>query len=186
MSSGLRRIIAIAAILGVVLTSAAEAQSHRRSKKQQQESAPAPAPVDKRDRLVNAPGSVFNGKAYWQATAQCGGIYFKLGSIYSEAAIRAKVIKPDPVAYTSFNKDANTANRTATGFFESAERFLIADRKLTRDEAVMSYDPVSNASGDRIKTAEAAAATAKSCPELYATCHGAFPQVCRERDLAGN
>jgi hypothetical protein len=133
--------------------------------------------------VVAAPGSVFNGRAYWQATAQCGGIYFKLGQIYSDGAIRAKVTKPDPAAYTAFTKNADLANRTATVFFEGAERLLIADRKLTRPEAVMTYDPVSTANGDRLKTAEAAIQAATACPELYAACHNAYPQVCSEKAL---
>ena len=97
--------------------------------------------------MVAAPGTPFHGKAYWQATAQCGGIYFKLGTVYSDAAIRAKVVKPDPAAYAQLTKEADGASRTATAFFEAAERFLVADRKLARDEAVMTYDVV--ASGER-------------------------------------
>jgi hypothetical protein len=183
MSLGVRRTIAVATILLLALSSAADAQSKRRGKKQQEEAAPAPAPVDKRDRLVSAPGTPFNGRAYWQAAAQCGGLYFKLGTIHLDAATRAKVVKPDPAAYASLTKDGSAANRSATVFFEAAERFLIADRKLARDEAVMTYDGVASASGDRVKTVEAAAMAAKSCPELYQTCHGAFPQVCGERSL---
>ena len=94
-----------------------------------------------------------------------------------------KANQPDPAAYASLTKDANTANRSATAFFETAERFLIADRKVTREEAVIAYEPVASASGDRVKTVEAAAAAAKPCPELYQTCHGAFPQVCSERNM---
>ena len=110
----------------------------------------------------------------------------QLGSVYSDSAIRAKVIKPDPAAYTSFTKDADSANRTATAFFDAAERFLIADRKLARDEAVMTYDVVASASGERIKTAEAAVAAAKPCPDLYLACHSAFPQVCNEKGVPAN
>ena len=44
-----------------------------------------------------------------------------------------------------------------------AERFLVADRKVSREEAVVAYDPVASASGERVKTVEAAAAAAKSC-----------------------
>jgi hypothetical protein len=185
MSSGVRRTIAVAAILLIALSSVAGAESRRRAKKQQ-EAAPPAAPADKRDRVVSAPGTVFNGKAYWQATAQCGGIYFRLGTVYSDSAIRAKVIKPDPAAYTSFTKDADSANKTATAFFDASERFLIADRKLTRDEAVMTYDVLAGASGDRIKTAEAAVLAAKPCPELYLACHSAFPQICNEKNVPVN
>ncbi len=96
------------------------------------------------------------------------------------AAIRAKVIKPDPSAYASFTKDANEASRAATAFFVVAERFLVADRKITRDDAVIAYDPVAGASGDRVKTVDAALQAAKPCPELYRTCRGAFPQMCND------
>ena len=185
MSPGFRRTIAIATILLLALSSFAGAESRRRTKKQQ-EAAPPPMPVDKRDRVVAAPGTIFNGRAYWQATAQCGGIYFKLGTVYSDAAIRAKVIKPDPAAYASLTKDADNVSKTATAFFEAAERFLIADRKLARDEAVITYDPVASASGERVKTAEAAVLAAKPCPELYLTCHSAFPQVCSEKSAPGS
>jgi hypothetical protein len=187
MRSSARRTIAIAAILSIALSSLAAAETKRRVKKQDQ---PAPAvttaPADKRDRAVNAPGTLFNGKAYWLAAAQCGGIYFKLGTVYSEAAIRAKVIKPDPAAYASLTKDADQANKTATAFFVVAERFLVADRKLARDEAVIAYDPVASASGDRVKTIDAAMQAAKPCPELYKTCRGAFPQLCNDASLLTN
>ena len=121
MSFGVRRALTLATIVLLALSSAADAQSKRRSKKQV-EAPPPSTPVDKRDRLVNAPGTPFTGRAYWQAAAQCGGIYFKLGTLHSDAAVRAK-------------------------------------------------------------TVEAAAAAAKPCPELYQTCHGAFPQVCSERNM---
>jgi hypothetical protein len=182
MSSGLRRTVTIASIALIALTTAATAQS-RRSKKHPEASAPAAVPADKRDRMVSAPGTPVNGRAYWQAAAQCGGLYFKIGSIHSEAAVRAKVIKPDPAAYAAFNKNAATANRAATRFFEAAERFLIADRKLAREEAVLVYDPVASASGDRVKTVEAATAAAAPCGDLYVACHAAYPQVCNDRAL---
>jgi len=183
MSFGFRRALALATILLLALSSVADAAAAKRRAKKQEETAPPPSPADKRDRLVNAPGTPFNGRAYWQATAQCGGLYFKLGSIQSDAAVRAKVIKPDPAAYTSFTKDADTANRNATAFFDAAERFLIADRKLSREEAVTTYDGLASASGDRVKTADAAALAIKACPQLYETCHSAFPQACSERSL---
>jgi len=183
MNFGLRRTVALATILLLALSCVADGAPKRRAKKQHEEAAPAPSPVDKRDRVVNAPGTPFNGRAFWQATAQCGGIYFKLGTIQSDAAVRAKVIKPDPTAFASFTRDADAANRSATAFFEAAERFLMADRKLSREEAVTTYDVVSSANGDRVKTVDAAALAAKPCPDLYQACHGAFPQVCSERSL---
>ncbi len=90
------------------------------------------------------------------------------------------MVKPDPAAYAKLTKEADGASRSATVFFEAAERFLVADRKLARDEAVLTYDPVASANGDRLKTAEAATQAAKPCPELYSTCRGAFPQVCND------
>ena len=182
MSFGVRRTLAIATILLLALSSVADAQSKRRSKKQE-EAAPAPAPVDRRDRLVSAPGTPFNGRAYWQAAAQCGGTYFKLGTLHSEAAVRAKVVRPDPAAFASLTRDMGAANRSATVFFEAAERFLIADRKLSREEAILTYDSVAGASGDRVRTVDAAVLAAKPCPELYQACHGAYPQICPERSL---
>jgi len=184
MSLGFRRTIALATILLLAVSSVADAASaKRRAKKHEEAAPPPPSPVDKRDRVVNAPGTSFNGRAYWQAAAQCGGVYFKLGSIESDAAVRAKVIKPDPAAYSSFTKDADTANRNATAFFNAAERFLMADRKFSREEAVMTYDVVASASGDRVKTADAAALAIKPCLQLYEICHSAFPQACSERSL---
>jgi hypothetical protein len=178
MRPGARRTIAIAAILSIALSSLAAAQSPTKRRSSKQDAPPSAAPADKRDRVVNAPGTVFNGKAWWQAAATCGGLYFKLGTVYSDAAIRAKVVKPDPAAYASLSKDADGASKTATAFFEAAERFLIGDRKVARDEAVMTYDTVASANGDRVKTIDAAIQAAKPCPELYKTCRGAFPRVC--------
>jgi len=173
MRPGARRTIAIAAILPIALSSLAAAQTKPRSSKQE-----TPSPADKRDRTVSAPGTAFNGKAWWQAAATCGGIYFKLGTVYSDAAIRAKVVQPDRAAHASLTKDADGASKTATAFFDAAERFLIADRKLARAEAVMTYDAVASANGDRLKTIDAAAQAAKPCAELYRTCRSAFPQLC--------
>jgi len=185
MTSSGRRALAFAAILTIALSSIADAQTKRRVKKDEQATSP-PASVDKRDRAVSAPGSVFNGRAYWQAAATCGGIYFKLGTIYSDAAVRAKVVKPDPAAYASLSQEANGASRAATMFFEAAERFLISDRKLARDEAVITYDAVASANGDRVKTVEAGVQAAKPCPELYNICRGAFPQTCNDNTALTN
>jgi len=187
MRSGGRRAIALAAILLMALSPAVPAERTRRGKKQEQQPTAAPsAPTDKRDRTVNAPGNPFNGRAYWQAAAQCGGAYFKLGTLNSEAAVRAKVIKPDPGAYASLTKEADQAARSATAFFVVAERALMSDRKLTRDEAVIIYDPVSSASGDRVKTADAAVQAAKACPEFYKVCRAAYPQICNDPAMLTN
>src|SRR4051794_7626704 len=182
-----RGALAGAAVLLLALPALAQAQAARQQKKQKIEQQAAPVtPADKRDRVVVAPGTPFNGKAYWQATAQCGGIYFKLGTVYSEQAVRAKVTRPDPAAYAAFTKQADEASKTATVYFTAAERFLIADRKLGRDEAVLTYDPLASANGDRVKTVEAAIQAAQPCAELYKTCRGAFPQVCNDSAMPTN
>ena len=186
MRAGGGRIIALAAILLIALSSLAAAERSRRGKKQEQPAAAPVTPADKRDRTVNAPGSPFNGRAYWQAAAQCGGIYFKLGTLNSEAAIRAKVVKPDPAAYASLTREADQASKSATAFFVVAERVLTADRKLTRDEAVITYDPVASASGDRVKTVDATMQAAKPCPELYKACRASYPQVCNDTSMLSN
>jgi hypothetical protein len=188
MRRGGSHALAGAAIALLALSAFAEAQTARRPKKQnqnQEQAAPA-TPVDRRDRAVVAPGTTFNGKAYWQAAAQCGGIYFKLGTVYSEAAVRAKVTKPDPAAYAAFTRQADEASKTATVFFTAAERFLIADRKVGRDEAVMTFDPLASQNGDRLKTAEAAIQAAQPCAELYKTCRSAYPQVCNDSAMLTN
>ena len=186
MRAGIRRGIAIAVIVSLALPAVAAAERARRGKRQEQTAAPPTTPADKRDRTVNGSGSPFNGRAWWQAAAQCGGIYFKLGTLNSEAAIRAKVVKPDPTAYASLSKEADQASKIATAYFVVAERVLIADRKLTRDEAVLIYDPVANANGDRVKTVDAAAQAAKACPELYKSCRAAYPQVCNDTSMLAN
>jgi hypothetical protein len=173
-----QRFVAAVTIVTVVLAASA-AQAAPRPKKGG-EQAPAATPGDKRDRVVTAPGTPFHGRAYWQAAAQCGGIYFKLNTVYSEQAISAKVIKPDPAVYTRLTKEAEAASMAATRFFEASESFLIADRKLGRDEAVLAYDAAANSAGERLKSVEAALQAAKPCPELYRTCRSAHPQMCSD------
>ena len=178
----LRAVLLIALAIAATLSTADAA---RRVKKQD-DAAPAPAPGDKRDRVVTAPGTPFNGRAFWQAAAQCGGIYFRLNTLYSEAAISAKVIKPDPAAFTRLSKDADGASTNATTFFDVSERFLVSDRKVAREDAVITYDNLAHAIGDRFKTVEAALQAAKPCPELYKVCRGAFPQVCNDTSALTN
>jgi hypothetical protein len=175
-----RRVFALAAALVVTAACVSAADAARRPKKQPEEAAPAPVPGDKRDRTVAAPGSPFNGRAYWQAAAQCGGIYFRLNTLYSDAAATAKVVKPDPAAYTRLSKEADAAVATATNFFDATEYFLAADRKLTRQDAVLTYDPVSHTTGDRLKSVDAALQAAKPCAELYKVCRVAYPQACAD------
>ena len=181
----LRRVVLILALIAFAAGSFSAAEAARRPKKQE-EAAPAASAGDKRDRTIALPGSPFNGRAYWQAAAQCGGIYFRLNTIYSEQAITAKVTRPDPAAFTRLSKEADGASTTATMFFDMAERFLMADRKSSREEAVLTYDSAATAAGDRLKTVDAAFQATKPCPELYQACHGAFPQVCPERSVLTN
>ena len=148
--------------------------------KQKQERAPPATPLDKRDRLVAAPGTPFHGRAYWSALAQCGGIYFKLANFQSDAAIRARLVKPDPPAQALAARRAEEASKAATWFFDAAERVLIADRKVARDEAVIIYDAQASEAGERLKSVETAGQAIKPCPALYQACHGAHPVVCRE------
>ena len=169
-------------VIASLLAGAADAQSRR--KREQQERPPPPAPPDRRDRLVSAPGTPFNGKPYWQSLAQCGGIYFKLNNLYALAAIQAKVVKPDPAANAQFIKKSDAARRTATRFFEAAERFLVADRGVAREDAIITYDVRATEEGDRHKTVEAAEQATKPCPALYQVCRDAFAKICSEPAIA--
>jgi len=167
---------AVLALAALVVSTTADAQ--RRRERERERPAP-PAAADKRDRLVTSSGS-FNGRPYWQAMAQCGGIYFKINTLYSTAAIQAKVVKPDPAAHAQFNKKSDAARRSATAFFEAAERFLIADRGVAREEAIMTYDARATEEGDRYKTVEAAEQATKQCPALYQACRDTVPKICSE------
>jgi hypothetical protein len=171
-------VCALAILAGV---SCADAQKSRRKREQR---APEPAvptvSIDKRDSVVAASGA-FNGRAYWLALAQCGGIYFKLNLLYTDAAVHARVVKPDPRANAEFTKKLNEAIKTATTYFDSADHFLMKERGLERADAVLTYDGPSRAVGERFKTVEAALAGAKACPALYQACQDAFPKQCSDR-----
>src|SRR5262245_33708602 len=183
----MRRIgtIGILALAALVMASSADAQSRKRNREREREPAAPAAPApDKRDRLVSAPGTPFNGRAYWQALAQCGGIYFRLNSLYSSAAIQAKVVKPDAAANAAFNKKSDAARRTATAFFEAAERYLVADRGLAREEAIMTYDARATAEGDSHKTVVAAEQANTPCPALYEACRGVSEKICTEPSVS--
>jgi len=136
--------------------------------------------IDKRDSLVTAPGP-FSGRPYWLALAQCGGIYFKLNVLYTDAAVRARVVQPDPHANAEFTKKLSEAIGIATTYFDGAEHFLIAQRGLERADAVLTYDGQSRAAGERLKTIEAALAAAKDCPAVYHACQEAFSKQCSEK-----
>jgi hypothetical protein len=173
-------IIARCALIAVALLAAttADAQRYRRRAPHEVEHAP-PFSVDKRDSVVAAPDA-FNGRPYWLALAQCGGIYFKLNTLYTDDAVRARVIKPDPHANAEFTKKLNEAINTATTYFNGAENFLRTDRGLERDDAILTYDGQSRAAGDRVRTIDAALAAAKACPALYRECRAAYPKECSE------
>jgi hypothetical protein len=170
-----------AALLTVALIAATNADAQTRRKREPREAAPPPvptAPIDKRDSVVAAPGA-FNGKPYWLALAQCGGAYFKLNLFYTDVATHAR-IKPDPKTATEYTKKLTDAIKTATMYFNGAERFLMTDRGVERVDAVLIYDPQSRAAGDRLKTVDAALAAALACPALYEACQAAYPKACSE------
>ena len=157
------RIFAKAAILAIALLAATNADAqryhHRRVPKEVEHAAP-PVSIDKRDSMVAAP-SAFNGRPYWLALTQCGGIYFKLNMLYTDAAVHARVVKPDPRANAEYTKKLNEAISAASTYFDAAENFLRTDRGLDRDNAILTYDGQSRAAGDRVKTIDAALAAAK-------------------------
>ncbi len=163
--------------LALVAATCAQAQHYRRHEPRTAEPVAPPASIDKRDSIVVAPGS-FNGRPYWLALAECGGIYFKLNVLYTDAAVHARVVKPDPHANAEYTKKLNEAISIATAYFNAAGTFLRTDRGLNRDEAILTYDPQSRAAGDREKTIDAALAAVKACPALYQACQAAYPKAC--------
>lgn len=166
--------------LVVAATSADAQQRHRHHRiSREPERAASAVSVDKRDTVVTVPG-VFQGRPYWLALAQCGGTYFKLNVLFTDAAVHARVIKPDPHANAECTRKLNEAIRTATTYFDGAENFLRTDRQLDRDSAVLTYDGQSRAAGERIKTIEAGVAAVKACPALYQACRAGHPKICNE------
>ena len=156
------------------------AQATRRKPPPKPPEPPATAiPIDKRDSVVTTPG-LFNGRPYWLALAECGGIYFKLNIFYTDAAVHARVVKPDPRANAEFSKKLKEAIDVATTYFDGAEHFLMAQRGLERLDAVLTYDKTSRAAGDRLKSIDAALAAAKDCPAIYHACQEAFSKQCSE------
>jgi hypothetical protein len=170
-------VLALAVMAG---TSNALTQANRRkaAPKPSEQSAPSVL-IDKRDSVVAAPGP-FSGRPYWLALAQCGGIYFKLNVLYTDAAVHARVVKPDPRANAEFTKKLTEAIKIATTYFDGAEHFLMTQRGMERTEAVLTYDGQSRAAGERLKTIEATLAAAKDCPALYQACKEAFAKQCNE------
>ena len=182
-SRTMAKTIFMAVFLALAVISAgadAFAQAPRRQREQKRSEPPAPAiPVDKRDSVVTTPG-LFNGRPYWLALAECGGIYFKLNIFYTDAAVHARVVKPDPHANAEFTKKLKEAIDVATTYFDGAERFLMAQRGLERTDAVLTYDKTSRAAGARLKSIDAALAAAKDCPAIYHACQEAFSKQCSE------
>jgi hypothetical protein len=183
-----------AALLAAALAAAgsAQAQTHRRHEHLSPETEKLAAPVvpDRRDTIVTAPGAD-KGKPYWLALAQCGGIYFKLNVLYTDIAVRARVIKPDPTLNNEVTKKLNDAIRTTTTYYAAAERFLMNDRGIERTDAVLVYNDQARAAGDRFKSAsddtgavngaiDQALAATKSCPVLYQSCQAAHPKACSD------
>jgi hypothetical protein len=167
--------IAVLAALG------ANAQTrHRRERAPKEVERPPPAAsIDKRDTVVTLPGA-FNGKPYWLALAQCGGAYFKLNVLYTDLAVHARAVKPDPKLNTEYTRKLNDAIKTATAFYSGAERFLMTDRGIERIDAVLIYNEQSRVVVDRIKTIDAALNAAKACPALYQTCQETHAKACSE------
>jgi hypothetical protein len=169
--------VSVVAALALMFAAGANAQRHyRRRTPREPERAPVIA-FDKRDTVVAAPGP-FKGQPYWLALADCGGIYFQLNVLYTDAAVRARVIKPDPRANAEFTRKLNAAINTATLYFDAAEDFLHTDRGLDRDAAILTYDAPSRAAGERAKTIDAALAAARACPALYRACHAGKYKAC--------
>jgi hypothetical protein len=179
----------LAALLAIAVVASLSAPSDAKTKRpREQQGAPAPitVPADRRDRVVASPGSPFNGKTFWYSLASCGAIHFRLSTLYNEAAIQARVTKPDPAANASLTKKGDDSARIATRYFEAAEQFLVADRGITRDEAVLIYDPAANEVGDRLKSVDAAIQATKPCPTLYQACRGVFAKACQDQIAAAN
>jgi hypothetical protein len=166
---------------GTPIQTQAQAQNQNWRQRHEQRRTPetAAVPVDKRDSVVSAVGP-YSGRPYWLALAQCGGIYFKLNVLYTDIAVRARVVKPDARTNAEYSKKLTEAIKTATTFFDGAEHFLMTDRGIERSDAVLTYDGESRAAADKLKTVEAALAAAQSCPALYQACRQAYSKQCNE------
>jgi hypothetical protein len=180
--------VKIAAVVcaALLLASSADGQTTRRRERER----PAPAAkveaVDKRDSLAVVPGNPLNNRPYWLALGQCGGTYFRLTELSTEAAIRARVVKPDKTVDATFTRQADEARKVATAFFVAAERFLITDRGIERDEAIPIYDAKASEAGNRLKTIDAALDAIKPCPALYQACQRAFAKICSDTPALTN
>ena len=173
--------LVLPALAFLVAATSAQAQHRRKIEREprQAEHPAPPVPLDKRDRVVAALGP-FAGKPYWLALAQCGGVYFKLNVLYTDVAVHARVVKPDPKINAEYTKKLNDAIDAATAFLDGAARFLMDDRGIERDDAVLVYDGQSRAAGDRARTIDEGLAAARACPALYAACQQAHAKECSE------
>jgi hypothetical protein len=184
-----------AALLAALLAAAtaAQAQIHRRHERLSPDNdRPAAAvAVDKRDAVVKAPGPSM-GKPYWLALAQCGGIFFKLNVLYTDIAVRARVVKPDPTLNNEVTRKLNEAINTATAYYAAAERFLMTDRGIERLDAVLVYADQARAAGDQFKAPnedmpavnaaiDSALSAARSCRVVYRACQAAYPKACSDQ-----
>ena len=180
MSDGFAKAAIVALALAIAATGGqAQAMRQKRAPRPAPEPATPTVAIDKRDSVVAMSGA-FNGHPYWLALAQCGGIYFKLNILYTDIAVHARVVKPDPKLNAEYTRKLTAAIKAATTFFDGAERFLMTERGLERTDAVLTYDGQSRAVGDRLKTIDAALAAAKACPVLYKVCQESFAKQCSE------
>jgi hypothetical protein len=179
MSHVLAKALPAALALTLAATGLHAQGRHQHEQRRSTEPAAPTVAVDKRDSVVAAPGP-YSGRAYWLALAECGAVYFKLNTLYTDIAVRARVVKPDPRINAEYSKKLAEAMRTATIFFNGAERFLMTDRGLERADAVLTYESPSRAAADRVKTIDAGQAVVQSCPALYRACRETFSKQCNE------
>jgi len=177
MSGVMVRTVVVVLALVMAAVSAQAQVVHKRDPRRPAEPAAPAVSLDRRDSIVTAPGP-YKDQPYWLALAECGGIYFKLNVLYTEAAVNARVIKPDPRANAEYTKKLTEAIKMATTYFDGAEHFLMTDRAIERPDAVLTYDGQSRAAGERVKTIESGLAAIKACPALYQSCREAYPKQC--------
>jgi len=87
---------------------------------------PAAGAADKRDRAVNAPARRSTAERIGGGRA-CGGIYFKLAPSIPTPRSGRRGSSPIPPPMRD-RQGGERRSKTATAFFDAAERFLIADR----------------------------------------------------------
>jgi hypothetical protein len=174
------RAAAIFAAAAIAATSADAQTTPKKRVRSQSDRPSAAVPLDKRDSVVAAPGSPYHGRPYWQALGSCGGIYFKLNMLYTDIAVRARSVKPNPKIHAEYAKKLDVASKIATVYYVAAERFLTTDRGLDRAGAIMTYDVKAREAGSRLTTIDAAVAATKPCPALYEACQQAYPKICTE------